>query len=98
MYRYFLATWTYGLIRSAPHFYDREKKYFNNKLVVQETRQMLWNDKLGNVLYHAAIAPFVWPGYLANDVTLLELLLRRKDPEEHGFDQNWETVGLVCNW
>jgi hypothetical protein len=90
---YLLATWTYGLIRTTPHYYDRETKFLNTKLAIVETRQMLWSEKACNILFFSVIAPYTWPGYLANDVALLKLLLRREDPQDHGFDQNWETSG-----
>ncbi len=93
--RYMLATVTYGLIRSAPHYYDRETKYDNKRLQIIETKQMLWTEKLAQVIICGSIAVYAWPGYLLNDIALLELLIRRKDPQEHGFDQNWETSSLT---
>ncbi len=54
-------------------------------------KQMIWGDKLCKIVIYSSVAPIAWPGYIVNDVALLELLLRRKDPQEYGFDKHWET-------
>ncbi len=92
---YVLATMTYGLIRSAPRYYDREKKYNNHKLGIRETRQFLWSDKIGGVMVDGCSAFWAWPAYVGCDLVLLELILRRKNPQEYGFNKHWEIVPSI---
>jgi hypothetical protein len=91
MGKFSFVTMTYGMIRAIPRSYDREKDYFNTKLNVQESKQMLLTRKLGLVVVNGGMAICCWPWLLMNDITLLELILRGKDPMEHGFDKHWET-------
>ena len=91
---YLLATTTYGMFRAIPRYYDREQEYFNKKLKVIESKQMLLSGKLASVFVNGAMAIYSWPFLLANDITLTELILRGKDPMEHGFDKHWETDPL----
>jgi hypothetical protein len=95
---YVLATMTYGLIRTAPRFYDREKKYYDHKLGIQGMRQLLWSEKIGGVMVDGYSAILAWPVYLGCDIALLEVILRGRNPQDYGFDKNWERVPGIFDW
>ncbi len=78
------------MIRAVPRYYDHEEQFFNKKLNVIESKQMLLTGKMGRVFVNGGKAFFYWAWWLMNDITLLELILRKKDPMEYGYDKHWE--------
>ena len=40
---------------------------------------------------------WAWPAYLGCDLVLLELILRRKNPQEYGFNKHWEIVPSIID-
>lgn len=95
-YRYTLCSLAYGFVRKVnqisnaklyTHEYDKETREYYYK-----PRPMLMTDKAAAITISTLAAPWILPCYVYNDLSYLEMRLRKLDPNEYGdnpFKRSW---------
>lgn len=82
MNRYILATTTYGFIRKACHVSNGNVSKYDNDIKEYRQVPLLYVDKVAITLMSSVSSIYIWPMFLWNDLTKLELLLdKSKDPK-----------------
>jgi hypothetical protein len=78
--RTFLA---YGFTRSVTYDYKSTKKYWNEIIVDNETKEMLLVDKIARITGQTCAALVIWPHMVGEDLTRLECAVKGKDVREY---------------
>jgi hypothetical protein len=85
-FKYFAATCAYGLSRSIPLFWNKEKRYANLETNKFETRPMPFMEKTQYTASVMGCAPCLWPVYVFHDARRIEFYLKGLNPRTYGID------------
>ncbi len=88
--RYFLGSFAYGFVRKVGDVYDAKLHKYEYDSEKREhyykPYPMLLTDKAAVVTLSTLFSPFWLPVYLYNDVSRLEIYMRKSDPTLYGYD------------
>jgi len=84
--KYIAATAAYGIVRTVPRVWGKEKDYLNSTTKKYEKKPMLTTEKIGECVLSAATGPTLWPIFAYTDICLLEISLRSQNPAEYGLE------------
>jgi hypothetical protein len=88
-YRYLFGSMAYGFVRKVDEIanatisvreYDKEaREYFDRPV------PMLTMDRISALFISTVASPWLLPVYLSNDLSLLEIQMRRANPKDYGY-------------
>lgn len=84
--RYIGATFSYGFARKAIQMWNATR-FDSNDYQKKEPIPILNTHKLVISTLSGSAALYIWPYYLYNDLSRLEIYLKNQNPESYGFTQ-----------
>lgn len=88
--KYFIATFSYGFLRSIPRLSDKKEKYYDGESREDRIRPLLITEKAANCILMTFSAATLWPFFVYRDLRLMEVLATNKNLSHYGINEDWD--------